>query len=134
MQKPKSPRMRASITPIYSKHYIYVVPAKDKPRRPLAEWLLDYFYKTEDGTYRLPASEEEEQIKKEGRTKGVGRRIKRYLSYLEQGVPVPARERPDDATLADWIRHAKRSGMYLEGKLLYERGGLNWRTSRSWAR
>lgn len=105
-------------------HYIYVVPAKDKPRRPLAEWLLDYFYKTEDGTYRLPASEEEEQIKKEGRTKGVGRRIKRYLSYLEQGVPVPARERPDDATLADWIRHAKRSGMYLEGKLLYERGGL----------
>ena len=106
-------------------HYIYAVPAKDKPRRPLAEWLLDYFYKTDEGTYRLPLSEEEEQIKKEGRTKGVGRRIKRYLSYLEQGVPVPARERPDDATLADWIRHAKRSGMYLEGRLLYERGGLN---------
>lgn len=106
-------------------HYIYAVPAKDKPRRPLAEWLLDYFYKTEDGTYRLPASEEEEKIRKEGRTKGVGRRIRRYLSYLEQGVPVPERERPDDATLADWIRHAKRSGMYLEGRLLYERGGLN---------
>jgi DNA modification methylase len=106
-------------------HYIYAIPAKDKPRRPLVEWLLDYFYKTDDGTYRLPASEEEEQIKKEGRTKGVGRSIKRYLSYLDQGVPVPARERPDDATLADWIRHAKRSGMYLEGRLLYERGGLN---------
>ena len=104
-------------------NYIYAV--RDKPRRPLAEWLLDYFYKTDEGTYRLPLSEEEEQIKKEGRTRGVGRRIKRYLSYLEQCVPVPARERPDDATLADWIRHAKRSGMYLEGRLLYERGGLN---------
>jgi hypothetical protein len=106
-------------------HYVYVIPAKDKPRRPLVEWLLDYFYKTDEGTYRLPASPEEEQIKKEGRSQGVSRRIKRYLAYLEQGVPVPAGERPGDATLADWIRHCKRSGMYEQGKLLYEKGGLN---------
>jgi hypothetical protein len=38
---------------------------------------------------------------------------------------VPAGERPGDATLADWIRHCKRSGMYEQGKLLYEKGGLN---------
>ncbi len=35
------------------------------------------------------------------------------------------RDRPSDATLAEWIRHCKRSGLYEQGKLLYERGGLN---------
>lgn len=106
-------------------HYIYAVPVKNKPRRRLAEWLLDYFYKTEEGTYRLPSSSEEEQIKKEGREKGVSRRIMRYLACLQAGVPVPASERPGDATIADWIRHCKRSGMFEQGKLLYEKGGLN---------
>lgn len=66
-------------------HYIYVV--KDKPRRPLVEWLPDYFFKTDTGTYRLPATEEEEQVKKEGRVKGMNRRIKRYLAYIERGSP-----------------------------------------------
>lgn len=103
--------------------YVYTV--KDKPRRPLAEWLLDYFYKTEAGTYRLPASAEEEQLKEAGRAQGTSRHIKRYLSYLQQGMTVPARERPNDATLAEWIRHCKRSGLYEQGKLLYEVGGLN---------
>ena len=73
----------------------------------------------------MPSSPEEEEIKKEGRAQGVSRRIKRYLAYLEQGVPVPAGERPGDATIADWIRHCKRSCMYEQGKLLYERGGLD---------
>jgi len=104
-------------------HYVYTV--KDKPRRPLAEWLLDYFYKTDAGTYRLPASEEEERLKVEGRAKGTQRRIKRYLAYIEQGVAIPDKERPNDATLAEWIRHCKRSGLYEQGKLLYEKGGLN---------
>ncbi|MGA9772841.1 MAG: hypothetical protein WBV94_27675, partial [Blastocatellia bacterium] len=104
-------------------HFVYTV--KDKPRRPLAEWLLDYFYKTEAGTYRLPASEEENQFKKEGRAAGTNRRIKRYIAYLQQGVAVPQKERPNASTLAEWIRNAKRSGMYEAGKLLYERGGLN---------
>ena len=31
-------------------HYIYAVPTKDKPRRQLQDWLLDYFYKTPEGT------------------------------------------------------------------------------------
>jgi hypothetical protein len=104
--------------------YIYVVAANDKPRRHLADWLPDYFYKTEDGTWRLPASAEEERLKAEGRAHGTNRRIKRYLAYLQQGVAVPAKERPSDATLAEWIRACKRAGLYEQGKLLYERGGL----------
>jgi hypothetical protein len=104
-------------------HYIYAV--KDKPRRQLAEFLPDYFYKTEQGTWRLPASEEEEKAKHEARVKGLGRRVKRYIAQLEQGAVIPDHERPNDATLAEWIRHCKRAGLYEQGKLLYEKGGLN---------
>ncbi|VBB44944.1 DNA methylase N-4/N-6 domain-containing protein [uncultured Desulfatiglans sp.] len=104
-------------------HYIYAV--KDKPRRQLAEFLPDYFYKTEQGTWRLPGSEEEEKAKREARVKGLGRRVKRYITQLEQGALLPDHERPNDATLAEWIRHCKRAGLYEQGKLLYEKGGLN---------
>ena len=104
-------------------HYIYAV--KDKPRRQLAEFLPDYFYKTEKGTWRLPASEEEEEAKREARVKGLGRRVKRYIAQLEIGAVIPDHERPNDATLAEWIRHCKRAGLYEQGKLLYEKGGLN---------
>lgn len=103
--------------------YIYAV--KDKPRRPLAEWLADYFYKTELGTYRLPASPEEEWMKEQVRAAGTNRRIRRYLACLQQGVAIPEQERPADATLAEWIRHCKRAGLYEQGKFLYEKGGLN---------
>ena len=40
-------------------------------------------------------------------------------------MSVPERERPSDATLAEWIRHCKRAGSYEQGKILYEKGGLN---------
>jgi 16S rRNA G966 N2-methylase RsmD len=103
----------------------FVYKIADKPRRPLVEWLLDYFYKTDSGRYRLPATPEEMRVKAEGRAKGTSRHIKRYLAYLEQGVAVPEHEQPNDATLAEWIRHAKRSGMYEAGKLLFEKGGLS---------
>lgn len=104
-------------------HYVYSI--KDKPRRLLSEWLPDYFYKTEDGTWRLPQSEAEQSLKAEGRKQGTNRRIKHYLTYLQQGVPVPEKERPNDSTLGEWIRHCKRSGLYEQGKLLYEKSGLN---------
>jgi len=104
-------------------HYVYAV--KDKPRRQLAEFLPDYFYKTEQGTWRLPASEEEGNAKREARIKGLGRRVKRYIAQLEQGVVIPVHEQPNDATLAEWIRHCKRAGLYEQGKFLYEKGGLN---------
>jgi len=103
--------------------YVYTV--RDKPRRQLADWLPDYFYKTEEGTWRLPLSVEEEQLKKEGRAKGTNRRIKHYLAMLDQGIPIPEHGRPTSATLVEWIRHSKRSGLYEQGKMLYERGGLN---------
>ena len=101
--------------------YIYI---KDKPRRALIDWLPDYFYKTEAGTWRLPATDEEEQTKHQGRTSGANRRIKRYIAYLNQAVAMPSSERPNDATLAEWIRHCKRAGLYEQGKLLYEQGGI----------
>lgn len=104
-------------------YYVYAV--KDKPRRQLVEFLPDYFYKTEEGTWRLPMSEEEEVAKHEARAKGLGRRVKRYIAQLEQGVAIADRDRPTDTTLAEWIRHCKRAGLYEEGKFLYEKGGLN---------
>ena len=70
-------------------------------------------------------TEEEERAKVEGRSKGTSRRIKRYLSYLEQGVTIPESEQPNDSTLAEWIRHAKRSALYEAGKALFEKGGLD---------
>ncbi len=103
--------------------FVYSVP--DKPRRPLAEWLLDYFYKTDEGTYRLPLNDEEQKLKAEGRKAGTNRKIKRYVALLEQGLAIPAKIRPNDATLAQWIRACKRSGLYEQGKLLYEKGGLD---------
>jgi DNA modification methylase len=109
----------------YSDLFEQVIQVADKPRRPMAEWLPDFFYKTAEGTWRLPGTEEEERAKREGRSLGIGRRIKRYLSFLEQGIPVPEKERPSDATLVSWIRHAKLAGFYKQGKLLYEKGGLN---------
>lgn len=102
-------------------HYVYAV--HDKPRRTLAEWLPDYFYQTDEGTYRLPQTAEEAEAKAHGRTAGTNRRIKRYLALVESGQGVS--ERVSDATLAEWIRHAKRAGLYAAGVALYERGGLN---------
>ena len=75
--------------------------------------------------YRLPVDEAEAKAKDEARASGVHRRIKRFLAYLTNSSIVPDRERPNAATLADWIRHCKRTGLYEQGKLLYEHGGLN---------
>lgn len=103
-------------------NYIYAV--KDKPRRALVDWLLDYFYKTDEGTYRLPITDEEKKIKSEGRAKGIARRIRHYIAHLEQGIPIREQDRPSDTTLADWLRHCRRAGMYEQGKVLYEKGGI----------
>ena len=40
-------------------------------------------------------------------------------------MAIPGKDRQSDATLAEWIRHCKRTGLYEQGKLLYEKGGLN---------
>lgn len=102
--------------------YVYAV--REKPRRALQDWLPDYFYKTDDGGWRPPVSEEEVAAKAQARADGASRRIRRYLSFVRHDLAIPERERPGDATLAAWIRHCRRAGLYEQGKLLYESGGL----------
>lgn len=104
-------------------YYLYKV--KDKPRRQLYDWLLDYFYVTSAGTYRLPITEEEKAAKAQGRLSGTNRHIKRYLAYIQQGLAIPVAERPANATLVEWIRHCRRSNLYEQGRLLFDKGGLN---------
>ena len=102
--------------------YIYF---KDKPRRALIDWLPDYFFKTDEGTWRAPADEQEEKDKAHARASGTNRRIKHFIAYLQQGVPIPEAAKPNAATLAGWIRQSKRAGLYEYGKLIYEKGGMN---------
>jgi len=102
----------------------YLTHVTDKPRRKLVEWLPDYFFFTVGGTWRLPATPDEEELKAHERQQGTGRRIRRYLAYLQHHADIPEEERPTDVTLADWIRHCKRAGMYAQGRELYEQGGL----------
>lgn len=102
----------------------FITAVTDRPRRPLAEWLLDYFYKTGEGTYRLPLTDAERLVKKEGRAKGIARKIKHYIIHLEQNIPLPQKIRPSDATIAEWIHHCRIASMYEQGKILYEKGGI----------
>ncbi|MDP2936961.1 MAG: hypothetical protein Q8O86_10775 [Dehalococcoidia bacterium] len=37
---------------------------------------------------------------------------------------MPDNERSSHTTRAEWIRHCRRTGLYEQGRLLYERGGL----------
>lgn len=103
-------------------YYLYAVPQSEKPRRQLADWLGDYFYKTQEGTWRLPATDDEETVRAEGRKKGIARRIRHYLNILEKGLTI--RNGPDNRQLVEWIHHCRRAGMYSEGRRLFETGGL----------
>ncbi len=104
-------------------HFLFSV--HEKPRRSLADWLPDYFFKTESGTWRPPENDDERKLKREGRVQGLSRRIRRFLGFILQGMAVPEKERPSSQTLAEWIRHCKMSGRYEEGKLLFEKGGID---------
>ncbi len=104
-------------------HYLFAV--KDKPRRQLNDWLQDFFYVTSTRTYRLPVTDEERAAKAEGRQAGTNRHIKRFLAYIQQDLPIPAAERPSNVTLVEWIRHSRRSNLYEQGRLLFEKGGLD---------
>jgi hypothetical protein len=103
--------------------FLYAV--QEKPRRKLAEWLPDYFYTAENGTYRLPQSEEEWAAKAQARQSGTSRRIKRFLAYLEHGLKIPSAERPSPAIIADWLHQCCITHQYQQGRLLYEQGGLD---------
>jgi hypothetical protein len=109
----------------YSDLFEQYLPVQDKPRRLLADWLIEYFIKTASGTWRRPEKEEGEQLAKL-REAGTLRRIKRFANALIEGVPVLDKDRPgNDVDLLDWLRQCRRAGLYEQGKAIYEKGGLN---------
>jgi hypothetical protein len=69
----------------------YPVKDKDKPRRLLADFLREYFFKTTDGTWRPAADEDERQQKATLREAGTLRRMKRFANNLGAG---PSQVRP----------------------------------------
>jgi hypothetical protein len=109
----------------YSDLFEQYLPVHDKPRRLLADWLLEFFIKTASGTWRLPDKEESQQLAKL-RAAGTLRRIKRFANALIEGVPVRDKDRPgSDVNLLDWLRQCRRAGLYEQGKAIYEKGGMN---------
>lgn len=98
----------------------------NRPRRLFENWLPEYFFKTPDGTWRPPADEVERQQKAAIREAGTLRRMKRFANALLEGVPVRDQDRPDSArTLVEWIRQSRRAGLYEQGRVMYEKGGLD---------
>lgn len=109
----------------YSDLFEQYLPVHDKPRRLLADWLPEYFIKTQSGTWRLPDKDEAQQLA-ELREAGTLRRIKRFANALSDGVPVRDKDRPSsDADLLDWLRQCRRAGLFEQGRAIYEKGGLN---------
>jgi DNA modification methylase len=109
----------------YSDLFERYLPIHDKPRRLLADWLVEFFIKTTSGTWRLPNREEGEQLARL-REAGTLRRIKRFANLLIEGVPIRDRDRPSsDVDLLEWLRQCRRAGLYDQGKAIYEKGGLN---------
>jgi len=108
----------------YSDLFEQYLPAGDKPRRKLQDWLPEFFFKTDLGTWRAAKDEEERHQKAALRASGALRRIKRFGNALLEGVPPYEKDRPENAaTLADWIRQCRRAGLYDLGRTLYEKGG-----------
>ena len=111
----------------YSDLFEQYLPVQDKPRRLLADWLPEYFFKTPEGTWRPPTNEEEREQKEALRSTGTLRRIKRFARALLEGVPPHDRDHPANvATAADWIRQCRRAGLYEFGRVLYEKGGFSF--------
>jgi hypothetical protein len=109
----------------YSEIMEFYLPLSPKPRETLIELLEDYFYQTDEGHWRPPANEDEEAAKSDSRSQATRRRVRQLYKAIEAGNAIPATLQVDDATLAAWLRYCKQTGMYAEGKLLYERAGLN---------
>ncbi len=103
----------------------YVVAVEQKPRRRLQDWIVEYLFVTEQGTYRPPRDLEEEKVKSGERSAGVGRRIKRFFAMLDRGDAIPSHGLPSSEELSGWIRHCKRVGWYEYGKCLFEKGGID---------
>ncbi len=100
--------------------FLYVEP---RPRSTLEELLEDYCYQTDEGNWRPPLTEAEKKEKGSERQRAVRRKIQRFCNLLEAGEAISENQRPDAPTLAEWIRHCRRTGLHAQGRLLYERGG-----------
>jgi hypothetical protein len=109
----------------YTQIYECYLPLSPKPKITLFELLADYFYQTAEGNWRPPADDSERQAKATLRTQAARRKLQRFCRLIEAGDAIPQDMQPGSATLAEWIRHCKRAGLYAQGKLLYEKGGLN---------
>ncbi len=101
----------------------YVAAVNPKPKATLEEILEDYCYQTDEGNWRPPLTEPEKKDKGSERQRAVRRKIQRFCNLLEAREAIPENQRPDTQTLAEWIRHCRRTGLHAQGKLLYERGG-----------
>lgn len=111
----------------YSDLFEGYLPVGDKPRRLMQDWLPEYFFRTPEGTWRPPTTDEERAQKQALRASGTLRRIKRFAKALLEGVLPHDRDRPaNTATAADWIRQCRRAGLYELGRALYEKGGFRF--------
>jgi hypothetical protein len=111
----------------YSDLFEHYLPVKDKPRRLLQDWLLEFFFKTPEGTWRPPDNDQERAQLATLRSSGLLRRIKRFGNALLEGIPPHERDKPESsATLADWIRQCRRAGLYEIGRTLYEKSGIRF--------
>jgi hypothetical protein len=87
--------------------------------------LEDYCYNTDAGNWRPPLTDGEKKEKSGVRQRAVRRKIQRLYNMLERGEVIHEKQRPDTRALIEWIRHCRRTGLYAQGKMLYERGGLS---------
>lgn len=111
----------------YSDLFEQYLPIQDKPRRLLIDWLPEFFFKTPEGTWRLPEDGQERNQLIALRSSGLLRRVKRFGNALLEGVPPHERDKPESpATLADWIRQCRRAGIYEIGRALYEKSGIRF--------
>jgi hypothetical protein len=101
----------------------YVTAVNPKPKAKLEEILEDYCYQTNEGNWRPPLTDQEKKEKGSERQRAVRRKIQRFCNLLKAGDAISETQRPDAPTLAEWIRHCRRTGLHAQGKLLYERGG-----------
>lgn len=109
----------------YSEILEYSFCIQPKPRSTLEDLLEDYCYQTDEGNWRPPTTEAEKAEKCNERQRAVRRKIQRFFTLVETGDAIPENHRPDTHTVAEWIRHCRRTGLHAQGKLLYERGGLS---------
>ncbi len=105
---------------------------QNAPRRNLAEFLDEYLVHFKEGDKWLyrPPDQNEAAALKEARVSGLGRRIRRYVSFLDGDGDYPKEQMPDIKTLLAWLRHCAHFGLADEGVALFEKGGLQMQISR----